>query len=81
MEPGVHVTPELSGWFRHVLARTSAAGLTAFAGDGNSTAPYLTTRQGSRRFSAGMAHAATDSVQDAAYTLLGLQRSAFRIGH
>ncbi|MFJ9007885.1 hypothetical protein [Streptomyces canus] len=72
VEPGVHVTPELSGWFQQILARTSAAGLTAFAGDGNSTAPYLTTRQGSRRFSAGITHAATDSVQDAAYTLLGI---------
>ncbi|MER7684978.1 hypothetical protein [Streptomyces sp. NPDC097610] len=71
-EPGIHVTEEITGWFQRVLARTSAAGLTAFAGDGNSTAPYLTTRQGSRRFSAGIAHAATDSVQDAECTLLGV---------
>ena len=34
--------------------------------------PYLTTRQGSRRFSAGIAHAATASVQDAKCTLLGI---------
>ncbi|WP_329530513.1 hypothetical protein OG568_05300 [Streptomyces sp. NBC_01450] len=71
-EPGIHVTEEITGWFQRVLARTSAAGLTAFAGDGNSTAPYLTTRQGSRRFSAGIAHAATSSVRDAKYTLLGI---------
>ncbi|MFD4508592.1 hypothetical protein [Streptomyces sp. NPDC058457] len=71
-EPGIHVTEEITGWFQRVLARTSAAGLTAFAGDGNSTTPYLTTRQGCRRFSAGIAHAATDSVQDVKYSLLGI---------
>ncbi|WP_405534760.1 hypothetical protein OG787_08410 [Streptomyces sp. NBC_00075] len=41
---GGRPTPELSGWFQQVLARTSA----------------------------GIAHAATDSVQDSAYTLLGI---------
>jgi hypothetical protein len=56
-EPGFHVTPERYEWFRQVLARTTAAGLTAFAGDGEATAPYLTTRQGQRRFT-GIAHAA-----------------------
>ncbi|MFJ7157100.1 hypothetical protein ACIQUQ_19405 [Streptomyces sp. NPDC101118] len=33
-EPGFHVQPEHYPWFRRVLARTAAAGLTAFAGDG-----------------------------------------------
>ncbi|MEU1030467.1 hypothetical protein ABZ402_17260 [Streptomyces mirabilis] len=38
-ESGVHVPPELSEWFQQILARTAAAGLTAFACDGNSAAP------------------------------------------
>jgi hypothetical protein len=63
-EPGFHVTPERYEWFRHVLARTAAAGLTAFAGDGGATTQYLTERQGKRHFT-GFAHAATESVQDA----------------
>ncbi|KUL47393.1 hypothetical protein ADL22_10010 [Streptomyces sp. NRRL F-4489] len=71
-EPGFHVTPERFDWFRRVIARTAAAGLTAFAGDGEATAPYLSTRQGQRRFT-GTAHAATGSVQDAQHTLLGMR--------
>lgn len=47
-EPGFHVQPEHYPWFRRVLARTAAAGLTAFAGDGTTTAQYLTKRQGQR---------------------------------
>jgi hypothetical protein len=70
-EPGFHVKPERYQWFRHVLARTAAAGLTAFAGDGEATVPYLTTRQGQRHFT-GFAHAAMGSVQDTAHTLLGV---------
>lgn len=70
-EPGFHVTTERYEWFRHVLARTAAAGLAAFAGDGEATAPYLTARQGQRRFT-GIAHAATGSVQDSQHTLLGI---------
>ncbi|SHN14601.1 hypothetical protein [Streptomyces yunnanensis] len=70
-EPGFHVTPERYDWFRRVLARTAAAGLTAFAGDGEATAPYLSARQGQRRFT-GIAHAATGSVQDAQHTFLGI---------
>lgn len=69
-EPGFHVTPERHEWFRHVLARTSAAGLTAFAGDSPATVQYLTKRQGSRHFT-GFAHAAAGSVQDARAELLG----------
>ncbi|WP_043843141.1 hypothetical protein [Amycolatopsis taiwanensis] len=68
--PGFHVTPELYGWFAKVLARTAAAGVTAFAGDGGATAQYLTERQGKKHFT-GFAHAAVDSVQDAAHTILG----------
>lgn len=71
-EPGFHVTPDRRDWFRHVLARTEAAGLTAFAGDGEATVQYLTKRQGSRHFT-GFAHAATGSVQDAREKLLGIQ--------
>lgn len=69
--PGFHIKPEHYGWFRHVLARTTAAGLTAFAGDGASTVQYLTKRQGQRHF-AGFAHAATDSVQDTQGDFLGI---------
>ncbi|MER5973492.1 hypothetical protein ABT112_27830 [Streptomyces sp. NPDC002055] len=71
-EPGFHITPERREWFRHVLARTEAAGLTAFAGDGQATVQYLTRRQGRRHFT-GFAHAATGSVQDAREQLLGIQ--------
>ncbi|MFJ2341851.1 hypothetical protein [Streptomyces antimycoticus] len=71
-EPGFHVTPERYEWFRHVLARTAAAGLTAFAGDGEATVQYLTKRQGVRHFT-GFAHAATGSVQDARQRLLGIR--------
>ncbi|MEU9111554.1 hypothetical protein AB0D04_07120 [Streptomyces sp. NPDC048483] len=70
-EPGFHVKPERYEWFRHVLARTAAAGLTAFAGDGDATIQYLTKRQGQRHFT-GFAHAATGSVQDARRTLLDI---------
>jgi hypothetical protein len=52
------------------LARVGAAGLTAFAGDGESTAALLNTRQG-KDFFQGFAHASAGSVQDARYTLLG----------
>ncbi|MFE5710132.1 hypothetical protein ACFQ7J_04780 [Streptomyces sp. NPDC056501] len=70
-QPGFHVQPERYAWFGQVLARTSAAGLTAFAGDGAATAQYLTKRQGQRHFT-GLTHAATDSVQDANERLLDI---------
>jgi hypothetical protein len=70
-KPGYHVSPELYGWFQHVLARTTAAGLTAFAGDTSATVQYLTKRQGQRHF-AGLTHAATDSVQDARHRFFGI---------
>ncbi|PKW17614.1 hypothetical protein A8926_5598 [Saccharopolyspora spinosa] len=68
---GFHVTPERYEWFGRVLARTAAAGLTAFAGDGRATAQYLTNRQGKKHFT-GFAHAAAVSVRDADHTLLGI---------
>lgn len=69
--PGFHLQPEHHAWFGHVLARTLAAGLTAFAGDGDATAQFLTKRQGQRHFT-GFAHAATGSVQDAREKILGI---------
>ncbi|GLF92818.1 hypothetical protein [Streptomyces yaizuensis] len=69
--PGFHIQPKHYAWFRQVLARSAAAGLTAFAGDGAATAQYLTQRQGRRRFT-DPAHAATDSVQDAHQRLLDI---------
>lgn len=66
---GCQVVPEHYEWFQRVLARVGAAGLTAFAGDGESTARLLTARQGSDFFR-GFAHAASGSVQDANYSLL-----------
>ncbi|MEU5845316.1 hypothetical protein [Saccharopolyspora shandongensis] len=68
---GFHVTPERYEWFGRVLARTAAAGLTAFAGDGEATTQYLTKRQGQKHFT-GFAHAAAGSVQDADHTLLDI---------
>jgi hypothetical protein len=68
--PGYHVSPDLYPWFQHALARTVAAGLTAFAGDTRATAQYLTKRQGQRHFT-GFTHAATDSVQDARHRFFG----------
>ncbi|WP_221461090.1 hypothetical protein [Streptosporangium saharense] len=71
-EPGFHVQFQRYPWFHHVLARTATAGVAAFAGDGDAIAQYLTTRQGSKRYTAGLAHPTTGSVKDAAYELLGI---------
>ncbi|MFI2238003.1 hypothetical protein [Streptomyces chrestomyceticus] len=70
-EPGYHVGPDLYAWFQHAVARTAAAGLTAFAGDTRATVQYLTKRQGQRHFT-GFTHAATDSVQDARHRFFGI---------
>lgn len=67
---GCQVGPEYYEWFQRVLAWVGAAGFTAFAGDGESTAALLGARQG-RDFFKGFAHAASGSVQDSGYTLLG----------
>lgn len=71
-EPGCQVLPEAEyyEWFQRSLARVGAAGLTAFAGDGESTAALLNTRQG-RDFFQGFATAASGSMQDARYKLMG----------
>ncbi|MEZ0064962.1 hypothetical protein ABIA32_000950 [Streptacidiphilus sp. MAP12-20] len=69
-EPGYQIRPPHFSWFAQVLGRTNAAGIAAFAGDSETTARYLTKRQGKQRFT-GTVHAATGSVQDAAWTLLG----------
>ncbi|WP_205302321.1 hypothetical protein [Nonomuraea montanisoli] len=71
-EPGFHVQPEHYAWFHHVLARTATAGVAAFAGDGDTTAQYLTARQGNQRYTTGFAHPAAGSVQDAAHELLDI---------
>lgn len=70
--PGFHVTQERYDWFGRVLARTAAAELTAFAGDGRATAQYLTERQGQKHFGEA-AHAAVASVQDACNDLFGIR--------
>ncbi|WP_433471441.1 hypothetical protein [Saccharomonospora azurea] len=72
--PGFHVTPDRYEWFARVLARTAAAGVTAFAGDGGATAQYLTDRQGRKHFT-GFTHAAAGSVRDACHTLFGIKFS------
>lgn len=69
--PGFHIQPEHYAWFRQVLARVDAAGLTAFSGGGEPTVQYLTKRQGQHHFT-GFAHAAAGSVQDAEQTLHGI---------
>ncbi|MBV2364654.1 hypothetical protein ACFPZ0_18630 [Streptomonospora nanhaiensis] len=69
--PGFHVLPQHTGWFRTVLAHTDAAGLTAFTGDGNATAPHLTKRQG-REYYMRQSHAAISSVRSMEYTLLDI---------
>ncbi len=69
-EPGCQIGPRHYKWFQRALARVGAAGLTAFAGDGESTAALLTARQGNDFFQS-FAHAAAGSVHDARYTLLG----------
>ncbi|MFF0623805.1 hypothetical protein [Streptomyces sp. NPDC004296] len=69
-QPGCQVGPEHYEWFQRALAHVGAAGLTAFAGDGESTAALLNTRQGSEFFQ-DFTHASAGSVQDAGYKLLG----------
>lgn len=67
--PGFHVQESHFEWFHHVLARAAAASVTAFTGDGNATAQYLTKRQGKSRFN-DAAHPTISSVQDADHVLL-----------
>lgn len=51
-------------WFGQLLARTGAAGLTAFAGGGQNTAQYLTKHQGREHYDVPT-FAATSSSHDA----------------
>ncbi|MFD7985471.1 hypothetical protein ACFV4M_19150 [Kitasatospora indigofera] len=67
---GFQVTEEQAAWFAHILARTGAAGLAAFAGGGKATAQYLTKRQG-RRFYDVPTFAGSSSVHDADITVGG----------
>ncbi|GLY88613.1 hypothetical protein Airi02_065420 [Actinoallomurus iriomotensis] len=68
---GFHVPPERFEWFHQVLSRTAAAALTAFTGDGNATAQYLTRRQGKSRFG-DVSHPTIGSVRDAQHKLLDI---------
>lgn len=52
------------GWFGQLLARTGAASLTAFSGGGQTTARYLTARQGREHYEVPT-FSATSSVDDA----------------
>jgi hypothetical protein len=51
-------------WFGQLLARTAAAGLTAFSGGGKHAVRYLTDRQGREHYNVP-AFAATSSIDDA----------------
>lgn len=70
-------------WFRNLLARTTAAGLMAFAGARTAAAPYLTKRQGRDRYKDHV-FAGTGSVQDAKHVVGGTlflgTDQVFRIG-
>ncbi|MFE1344382.1 hypothetical protein [Streptomyces sp. NPDC058757] len=57
-------------WFGQLLARTGAAGLTAFAGGGKKTAQYLTKHQGRQHYDVPT-FAATSSSHDAEITVGG----------
>ncbi len=61
---GFQVPEKDLGWFGQLLARTGAAGLTAFSGGGPATARYLTAHQGQKHYAAPT-FAATSSYQDA----------------
>ncbi len=61
---GFQVGEDELGWFGQLLARTGAAGLTAFSGGGQNTARYLTTRQGREHYDV-RTFSATSSTDDA----------------
>ncbi|MBT2396450.1 hypothetical protein [Streptomyces sp. ISL-100] len=61
---GFQVPEKDLGWFGQLLARTGAAGLTAFSGGGPTTARYLTAHQGQAHYAAPT-FAATSSYHDA----------------
>jgi hypothetical protein len=68
---GFQVHPEEYAWFRRALARAGAAGLMGFTGGGESTAQYLTKRQGRRHFE-GFTHAGTGIIQDVDHEIGGV---------
>lgn len=80
---GFRIGTEQDGWFRKVLARTTAAGLMAFCGERGGAAPYLTKRQGAGRFTERVL-AGTGSVQDVSNRIRGIRfvgtDQVFRIG-
>jgi hypothetical protein len=61
---GFQVGEEDLAWFAQLLARTAAAGLTAFSGGGKYAVQYLTVRQGREHYDV-RAFAATSSIDDA----------------
>jgi hypothetical protein len=67
---GFQVGEDTLPWFGRLLARTGAAGLTAFAGGGRSTAQYLTTHQGRDHYDVPT-FAAASSSHDAEITVGG----------
>ncbi|WP_244164659.1 hypothetical protein [Streptomyces silaceus] len=80
---GFQVGPDDLAWFGQLLARTGAAGLTAFAGGGPNTARYLTARQGQKHYQVPI-FAATSSVDDAEIYVGGVKfvgtDHVFRLG-
>lgn len=69
---GFQVAQDDLGWFGQLLARTGAAGLTAFAGGGQNTARYLTVRQGREHYEVP-AFSATSSIDDAEIEVGGVK--------
>jgi hypothetical protein len=61
---GFQVGGDDLAWFGQLLARTGAAGLSAFSGGGQNTARYLTARQGRDHYDMPV-FSATSSVDDA----------------
>lgn len=68
--PGCQIDPQEYAWFQRVLAQTSAAGLSSFAGAGYATSRLLTDRQG-KKFFRGLEHPAAGSVQDSGHEIQG----------
>lgn len=67
---GFQIGEDDLSWFGQLLARTGAAGLTAFAGGGKKTAQYLTKHQGRAHYQVPT-FAANSSSHDAEITVGG----------
>ena len=80
---GFRIAPDRQAWFRKILARTTAAELMAFCGDRNGAAPFLTKRQGAKRFMEYV-FAGTGSVRDVDHRISGTSfvgtDQVFRLG-